>query len=157
MFAAFTLQNICSIYFATKNAPLILLQHPPCKMYAACHRRKCTLFNIVAASNLQNVCSIYPAKCLKHPPCRMFEAPTLKNVCSINPESILLLHTSNIFLAFNPCNILVPMIGQKYFAHPVQAAAQNEGCKGAVKRLQQRPKASHISSQILISFALRLN
>ena len=47
-----------------------------------------------AVSTLQNFCSIPPAKCLQHPPCKIFAASTLQNnalwnVCSIHLDNCL--------------------------------------------------------------------
>ena len=93
------------------------LQYNPCKSFAAStlqkeNKKPCKIF---AAFTLQE----------KKINFKMVAASILQNVCSIHPANILLLKTCNNISAFNPSNILVTIIGQNYYynsATYIQAA-----------------------------------
>ena len=87
------------------------LQHPPCKMFAASILQNCCSLNPSKKSTLfQSVCSVHPIRCVQCSLWKIFTASTLQNVCSIHTTNILFLHNCNVILAFDPSNILLPII-----------------------------------------------
>ena len=120
-----TLSNVCNIH------PAKCLQHPPCKMLAAWTQQNNTFthpllqnvcsinpaknsplnppLQMFAIFTVQYICSIHPAKCLQHPPCKMLAAwtqqkntfthPPLQNVCSVHPAKCLQLNPCKMFAA----------------------------------------------------------
>ena len=74
MCAASIVQNVCS------NHPTKCCSLNPEKKSSL--ENACRLYSTEKNIPLKNVCSVYTAKCLQHPPCKMFAATTLQNVAA---------------------------------------------------------------------------